>query len=390
MTTKKSFVAEKVQNMPFSGIRKFFDLASEMEGVVSLGVGEPDFVTPWNIREAAIYSLEQGKTMYTANAGLVELRKGISEYLHKKFNIKYGYKDQIVVTVGGSEGIDGCLRTILNPGDEVLIPEPCFVSYKPCTVLAGGVPVTIATKVENNFKLTKQELLDHITDKTKALILSYPNNPTGAVMDRADLEEIASVLREKDIVVISDEIYAELTYSKERHVSIAELDGMYEKTVVLSGFSKAFAMTGWRLGYAAGPKEIISAMNKVHQYAIMCAPTMSQYAAIEAVTNSEASVVSMKKSYDSRRRVVLEGFREMGLECFEPLGAFYLFPSIKPTGLSSEEFCQQLLFEEKVAVVPGNAFGESGEGFVRCSYAYSIENLKFALGKIKNFVDKRK
>lgn len=390
MTSKKSFIADKIQKIPYSGIRKFFDVANEIEGAISLGVGEPDFETPWAVRERGIYTLEKCRTVYTSNAGLLELRKEISKYLKRKINCDYDYTNQILVTVGASEGIDVALRAILNPGDEVLLPEPSYVSYKPCINMAGGVPVIITTKVENNFRLTPEELLEKITDKTKALILPYPNNPTGAIMEREDLEKIADVLRERDIVVISDEIYSELTYGERKHVSIAEIDGMYDKTIVLNGFSKAYAMTGWRLGYAAAPPDIISAMVKIHQYIIMCAPTISQYSAVEALRSCEESVVKMRKEYDRRRRVMLKGFRDMGLECFEPLGAFYQFPSISVTGMTSDEFCEKLLFEEKVAVVPGNALGECGEGFIRCSYAYSINDINIALEKIEKFVKKHK
>lgn len=380
-------ISDRINSIPFSGIRKFFDMASEMEGVISLGVGEPDFDTPWNIREEAIYSLERGKTIYTSNAGLYDLRAEISRYLEEKINLRYSPKDQVLVTVGASEAIDIALRALIDPGDEVLVPEPCFVSYKPCVSMAGGVPVTITTTADNAFKLTKEQVLSKITDKTKAIIMNYPNNPTGAVMEREDLEDLAQVFLERDIVVISDEIYSELSYTGKSHASIAEISGMYEKTLVINGFSKAFAMTGWRLGYAAGPKELISAMTKIHQYIIMCAPSPSQYAGIEALKNSGGSVEEMRKAYDARRRVVLNEFMEMGLDCFEPLGAFYTFPCIKSTGLSSEEFCEKLLKEQKVAVIPGNAFGESGEGYVRCSYAYSIDSLKEALYRIKSFVN---
>lgn len=383
----KSLVIDKVRDMPPSGIRKFFDVANEMEGAISLGVGEPDFDTPWHIREEGIYSLEKGKTFYTANAGLIELRKEISKYLARRFDLNYNPKSQILITVGASEGIDLAIRAITNKDDEIIIVEPSFVSYKPCVVLAGGTPVIISTKVENQFKLTAQELEQHITDKTKAIILPYPNNPTGAIMEKEDLQKIADVIKDKNILVISDEIYAELTY-KNKHVSIASIDGMYEKTLVLNGFSKAYAMTGWRLGYAAGPIDVIEAMTKIHQYCIMCAPTTSQYAAIEAVKNGDDDIKYMAKDYDCRRRLLVKGFRDMGLDCFEPLGAFYVFPSIKRTGLTTDEFVMQLLEEQKVAVVPGNAFGECGEGFIRCSYAYSIKVLNEALKRISAFVKK--
>ncbi len=390
MTENKSFIAEKIRNIPYSGIRKFFDVAKEIEGAISLGVGEPDFETPWAIRERAIYTLEKCRTVYTSNAGMPELRMEISKYLKRKINCDYDYKDQILVTVGASEGIDVALRAVIDPGDEVLVPEPSYVSYKPCVVMSGGVPVTITTKVENQFRLTSEEIAEKITDRTKALILPYPNNPTGAIMERSDLEKIAKVLIEKDIVVISDEIYSELTYGGRKHVSIADIDGMYERTIVLNGFSKSYAMTGWRLGYAAGPKDIIAAMTKIHQYIIMCAPTISQYSAVEALRSCDENVKKMRDEYDIRRRVMLKGFRNMGLECFEPLGAFYLFPSVSVTGMSSDEFCEKLLFEEKVAVVPGTALGECGEGFIRCSYAYSVKEINVALERIERFVKKYK
>lgn len=381
----EDMIAKKIVDIPPSGIRKFFDVVNEMGDAISLGVGEPDFDTPWHIREEGIYSLEQGKTIYSANAGLLELRKEICKYMERRFNLSYCPAKECLVTVGGSEGIDLVFRTLLEPGDEVLIPEPSFVSYKPCTVFAGGIPVPIATREEDEFKLTADALEKAITPRTKVLVLPFPNNPTGAIMGREDLEAIAEVLRGKDIIVLSDEIYAELTYGQE-HVSIANIEGMYERTIVLSGFSKAYAMTGWRLGYALGPKIIIEMMTKVHQYAIMCAPTTSQYAAIEAMKNGDADVQTMREAYDQRRRVMIEGFREMGLSCFEPKGAFYVFPCISQTGLKSEEFCEKLLYAKKVAVVPGTAFGESGEGFIRCSYAYSIEEIKEALGRIESFV----
>jgi len=390
MIEKKSFIAEKIKNMPYSGIRKFFDIANEIEGAISLGVGEPDFDTPWAVRERAIYTLEKCRTVYTSNAGLLELREEISKYLKNKINCSYNPVNQILVTVGASEGIDIALRAVINPGDEVLLPEPSFVSYKPCIIMAGGTPVVITTKAENDFRLTPEEILEKITDKTKAIILPYPNNPTGAIMERNDLKKIAEVLRNRDIVVISDEIYSELTYGNRRHVSIAEIDGMYQKTIVLNGFSKSYAMTGWRLGYAAAPPDIIAAMIKIHQYIIMCAPTISQYAAIEALKSCEENIDKMRKEYNRRRRVMLKGFRDMGLECFEALGAFYLFPSISVTGMTSDEFCEKLLHEEKVAVVPGTALGECGEGFIRCSYAYSIKDINIALEKIEKFVKKYK
>ncbi len=382
----RKFINSKLEGLPPSGIRRFFDIASEMEHVISLGVGEPDFDTPWNIREAGIYSIEQGRTIYTANAGLKELREEISRYVLRKYDLHYEAQHQILVTVGGSEAIDIGLRTILEPGDEVLIPEPCFVCYSPCTVLAGGVPVPIPLQERNAFKLTAQELLDHVTERTKVLVFPFPNNPTGAIMTRKDMEELCKVIIEKDLFVISDEIYAELTYGSERHVSIGSLPGMAERTLVINGFSKAFSMTGWRLGYAMGPDWLISQMTKMHQYAIMCAPTLSQYAAIEALRNSDAEVEEMREEYNHRRRLVLKRFRDMDIPCFEPEGAFYVFPNISRFGMTSEEFCQRMLYEKHVAVVPGSAFGASGEGFVRVSYAYSQEQLKRALDLIEEFI----
>lgn len=383
-------VSPVVAALPPSGIRKFFDIVAEMEDAISLGVGEPDFTTPWAIREAGIYSLEKGETHYTANAGLMELREEICIYNKRKFGIEYNPKTEVVVTVGGSEAIDAMIRCVINPGDEVLIPEPCFVCYKPLTIMAGGVPVPIQTKEEDDFRLLPKQLKEKITDKTKLLILPYPNNPTGGVMSRADLEAIAEVLRDTDIMVLSDEIYGELRYSDEGHVPFSKIDGMRERTVVVNGFSKAFAMTGWRLGYALGPEPLIKLMIKVHQYGIMSAPTTAQYAAVEALRSCDEDVESMCDEYNYRRRYIVDGFRAMGLSCFEPLGAFYVFPCIKSTGMTSEEFCQNLLQEEKVAVVPGNAFGESGEGFIRCSYAYSIENIQEALRRIEKFVKKHR
>jgi len=380
-----NFINSTVQDMKPSGIRKFFDIVNTMEDAISLGVGEPDFVTPWHIRDAGIYSLEKGQTYYTSNSGLLELREEICNYV-KKFNLSYT-PDEVLVTVGGSEAIDLAMRTILNPGDEVIIPEPSFVCYKPCTVLAGGVPVTIETKAENGFKLTKEELIEKITDKTKLLVLSYPNNPTGAVMGQKELEEIAEVVKEKNIMVLSDEIYAELTYVG-KHFSIASLPDMKERTIVVNGFSKAFAMTGWRLGFCLANSVLTKQITKVHQYAIMSSPTTSQYAAIEALQNGEESIKSMVAEYNDRRKVIVDGFNKMGFTCFSPDGAFYVFPSIKRTGLSSEEFCMRLLEEEKVALVPGNAFGESGEGFVRASYAYSLEQIRNALERIQRFAEK--
>lgn len=370
-----------------SGIRKFFDIVSEMEDAISLGVGEPDFDTPWHIREEGIYSLEKGRTFYTSNAGLKELKIEISRYLKRKLDLNYDYNSEVIVTVGGSEAIDLAMRAMLDPGDEVLIPQPSYVSYLPCAQLIHAVPVIIELKEENQFRLTKQELLDSITDKTKVLVLPFPNNPTGAILEKEDLEQIAEVCIEKDIFVISDEIYAELTY-KEKHMSIACIPGMQERTVLINGFSKAYAMTGWRLGYAAAPAAIMEQMIKIHQFAIMCAPTTSQYAAVEALKNGDRDVERMCESYNQRRRYLIHEFRNMGLECFEPFGAFYIFPSIKKFGMSSEEFATRLLEEEKVAVVPGTAFGDCGEGFLRISYAYSLENLKIAVEKIKTFVEK--
>ncbi|MBP3702946.1 MAG: aminotransferase class I/II-fold pyridoxal phosphate-dependent enzyme [Lachnospiraceae bacterium] len=367
-----------------SGIRRFFDVASEMEDVISLGVGEPDFDTPWHIREEGIYSLEKGRTFYTSNAGLVELREEICAYLKRRFQLSYK-KEQILITVGGSEAIDICARTMLDPGDEVIIPEPCFVSYAPCVTLAGGVPVTISLQEKNQFKLTREELEAAITDKTKLLVLPFPNNPTGAIMTREDLEEIVPVILEHDLYVMSDEIYSELSYLG-NHVSIAALPGMAERTVVVNGFSKSYAMTGWRLGYAAGPEVIIKQMTKVHQYAIMCAPTSSQYAAVEAVRNGDNDVEAMRESYNERRRFLVKALRELGMPCFEPFGAFYVFPNISRFGLTSEEFATRLLQEQRLAVVPGTAFGDCGEGFLRISYAYSIEDLKVALERMRKFI----
>ena len=383
------FLAENIKNMPSSGIRKFFDVANMMENAISLGVGEPDFETPWHIREAAISSLEKGHTSYSSNTGMLELREAVSDYLDEKYSTKYDPKTQIVITIGASEGIDIALRAIINPGDEVLVIEPSYVSYKPCVSMCGGVPVPVVTYEENDFRVTPNEIESKITPKTKAIILPYPNNPTGGIMEIDDLAAISKVIIEHDLFVISDEIYSELTYGT-KHVSIASLPGMYERTVVLNGFSKAFAMTGWRLGFACGPEEMIFNMNKIHQYIAMCAPTPSQYAGIEALTSEqrEEDIAVMRDAYDERRRVMVDGFRQMGLSCFEPRGAFYVFPSIKKTGMTSDEFCEKLLFSEKVAVVPGTAFGECGEGFIRCSYAYSIENIERALYRIWSFVQK--
>ena len=380
-------LSDKVVEIQPSGIRKFFDIVSEMKDAISLGVGEPDFDTPWHIRDEGIYSLERGKTFYTSNAGLMELREAVAAYLKRRVNVSYNPVNEILITVGGSEAIDLALRAMINPGDEVLIPQPSYVSYLPCAILADAVPVTIDLKAENEFRLTKEELLEHITPKTKILVLPFPNNPTGAIMEQKDLEEIAEVVIEHDLYVISDEIYSELTY-KEDHVSIASLPGMKERTILINGFSKAFAMTGWRLGYACGPALIMEQMTKIHQFAIMCAPTNSQYAAVDALKNGDEDVKVMRDSYNQRRRYLMHRFEEMGLECFEPYGAFYVFPCIKEFGMTSEEFATKLLEEEKVAVVPGTAFGDCGEGFLRISYAYSLENLKIALGRIENFITK--
>lgn len=380
-------LSAKVLNIKPSGIRKFFDLVSEKKDVISLGVGEPDFDTPWHIRDEGIFAFEKGKTFYTSNSGLKELRVEICNYLKRKFSLDYDPLSEVLVTVGGSEAIDLALRALVNEGDEVIIPEPCYVSYKPCAILANAKPVTIDLKVENSFRLTASELENAITDKTKVLVLAFPNNPTGAVMSKEDLEAIAKVVIKHDIYVISDEIYAELTYNGKHH-SIAELDGMKERTVVINGFSKAYAMTGWRLGYACGAKEIISQMTKIHQFAIMCAPTVSQYAAVEALKNGDKDIEEMRESYNQRRRFLLESFKEMDIPCFEPFGAFYVFPCIKKFGMTSEEFAMKFLDEENVAVIPGTAFGDSGEGFLRISYAYSIEKLKVAMEKMAKFTSR--
>lgn len=374
-----------------SGIRKYFDIVNEMNDpdVISLGVGEPDFETPWHIRDEGIYSLEKGRTFYTANAGLLELREEINRYLKRRFDLSYDAKNGILVTVGGSEAIDIALRAMVDPGDEVIIPQPSYVSYEPCAILAGAKPVIIELKNENQFRLTAQELEDAITEKTKVLILPFPNNPTGAIMERGDLEEIAKVIEKHDIFVLSDEIYSELCYT-EKHVSIANIPGMWERTVLINGFSKSYAMTGWRLGYACGPKQIIEQMYKIHQFCIMCAPTTSQYAAIDALKNGDGDVAMMRDSYNQRRRFLVNAFKEMGLECFEPFGAFYMFPCVKQFGMTSDEFASKLLHEEKLAVVPGNAFGDSGEGFLRISYAYSLEKLKVAMGRLGRFVERLK
>lgn len=380
----EDMIKKNVKEMPPSGIRKYFDLINEMEDVISLGVGEPDFVTPWNIAEAGIYSLEQGNTHYSSNAGSIELREEISKYL-TKYDLHYNPRDEIIVTVGGSEGIDIALRALVGPGDEVIVPEPSFVAYKGCTAFTGATSKVINLKAENQFKLTAQELEEAITEKTKVVIIAFPNNPTGAIMTREELAPLVEVLKDKDIIVISDEIYSELSYDKP-HASIASFKEMRDKTLVVNGFSKSYAMTGWRLGYLCGNKVLIEQMKKIHQYAIMCSPTTSQFAAIEAMRNSQDSVDKMVREYNRRRRILVDGFRRLGLDCFEPLGAFYIFPCIKSTGLSSDEFCEQLLVQEKVLVVPGTAFGECGEGFVRACYASSTENIIEALKRIERFI----
>ena len=378
-------LSKQIQGIKPSGIRKFFDVVTEMEDAVSLGVGEPDFDTPWHVRDEGIYSLENGRTFYTSNSGLKELKVEICKFLKRQFGLEYDYAKETLVTVGGSEAIDIMLRAMLDPGDEVIIPQPSYVSYEPCTVLAGGIPVIINLKAENEFRLTKKELEDAVTPKTKVLIMPYPNNPTGAIMEEDDLKEIAKVVVEHDLFVLSDEIYASLTY-KGKHVSIASQPGMKERTIVVNGFSKSHAMTGWRLGYACGPEEIITQMLKIHQYAIMCAPTTSQYAAVDALRNGDEDVEYMRQEYNGRRRFLMHRFRTMGLDCFEPYGAFYAFPSIQKFGMTSEEFATRLLEEQKVAVVPGTAFGDCGEGFLRISYAYSLDDLKVALDRMEKFV----
>ncbi len=380
-------LSSTVQDIKPSGIRKFFDLLENMQGVVALTVGQPDFITPWHIRVAAIESLENGKTYYTSNSGTLELRQEISAYMNRRYDLTYDPKSEVIVTVGGSEAIDIAMRAVINPGDEVIVPQPAFVCYGPICELAGGKPVYLNTKEENKFKLTADELKSVITDKTKLLVLPYPNNPTGAIMTREDLEEIAEVLRGTDIMILSDEIYCELTYGRE-HVSIASLDGMRERTIIASGFSKTYAMTGWRLGYTLAPAEITKQMLKIHQYAIMCAPTTSQYAAVEAMRNGDADVDMMRKEYNRRRRYIVGGLRSLGIDCFDPEGAFYVYPNISKFGLSSEEFCERLLQEEKVAIVPGTAFGDCGEGFARISYAYSVEHIAKALDRMERFVKK--
>lgn len=378
-------LSDKIQTIKPSGIRKFFDIVNTMEGAISLGVGEPDFETPYFIRDEGVYSLEKGRTFYTSNSGLMDLRMEIDRYIKRKYKVSYNPAKEVIVTVGGSEGIDIALRAMLNPGDEVLLPQPSYVSYEPCTILASGVPVIIDLKEENGFKLTAEQILEKITDKTKILILPFPNNPTGSILSYKELEEIAKVCIEKDLFVLSDEIYCELTYAGD-HASIIQVPGMKERTILINGFSKSYAMTGWRLGYACGPEKIIEQMTKIHQFCIMCAPTTSQYAAVIALRDGDEAVAKMRESYNQRRRYVLSRLNDMGLTCFEPEGAFYVFPSIKRFGIRSEEFATRLLMEEKVAVVPGTAFGDSGEGYLRISYAYSINQLKEALGRIENFV----
>lgn len=385
----ENMIKKNVREMPPSGIRKYFDMINEMEDVISLGVGEPDFVTPWNVREAGIYSLEKGHTHYSSNAGFIELRHEISKYLYRRFNLSYNPTDEIIVTVGGSEGIDIALRALVGPGDEVIIPEPSFVAYKGCTTFTGATPKVINLREEDEFKLTPKLLEEAITAKTKVVIIPFPNNPTGAIMTREELSKIVDVLKDKEIIVISDEIYAELCYGKE-HVSIASFPEMREKTLVINGFSKAYAMTGWRLGYLCGHPTLIEEMKKIHQYAIMCSPTTAQYAAIEAMKKGDESVQKMVREYNRRRRVLVDGFRKLGLNCFEPLGAFYVFPSIKSTKMTSDEFCEQLLINEKVLTVPGNAFGDCGEGFIRACYASSMDNIIEALKRIESFLDKIK
>jgi aminotransferase len=385
----KEKIKPNILATPPSGIRKYFDLINEMKDAISLGIGEPDFETPWSIREEGIYSLEKGRTFYSSNAGFIELRQQIAHYMRNRFNLEYNPASEILVTVGGSEAIDITLRAFAGPGDEVIIPEPSFVAYKGCTMFAGATPVTIALKAEDNFKLKPWQIMDAITEKTKAIILAYPNNPTGATMTYEDYKEIVQVLKDKDIIVISDEIYAELTY-RGRHASIAQFKEMKDKTIVINGFSKAFAMTGWRLGFACGPSDVVEQLKKIHQYAIMCAPTTAQFAAIEALKNGEPEVKRMVDEYNRRRLVMVDGFRKAGLDCFEPVGAFYVFPDLRSSGLSSDEFCERLLKEEKVLMVPGNAFGACGEGFARATYATSLDNIREALIRIKRFVDRVK
>lgn len=383
----RDFIAKKVLDIKPSGIRRFFDIASQISGCISLGVGEPDFDTPWHICEEGIYSLERGRTYYTSNAGLFELRQEICAFMKRKYDLEYNWKTDVLVTVGGSEAVDAALRAMIEPGDEVIIPTPCYVSYEPCALLAGGVVKTIELKNENEFRLTAEELEAAITPKSKILVINYPNNPTGAIMERKDLEKIARVIIKHDLVVISDEIYAELSYD-EKHISIADIPGMKERTIVINGFSKAYSMTGWRLGFACGPKEIISQMTKIHQFCIMCAPTTSQYAAVEALKNGDNDILTMREAYNERRRYLIYRLKEMNLPCFTPKGAFYVFPDIRKFGMTSEQFCLELLNDQKVVVVPGDAFGQSGEGFIRISYAYSLEDLKKALNRVEEFIKK--
>ncbi len=382
----KKMVKKNILETPPSGIRKYFDMVNEMEDVISLGIGEPDFETPWTIREEGIYSLERGKTHYSSNAGFIELRREISNYMNNRFGLEYDPKDEILVTVGGSEAIDISIRTFAGPGDEVIVPEPSFVAYKGCVMFAGATPVTVELKAEDRFKLKPEQIVNAITDKTKAIIIGYPNNPTGATMDYEDYEAIVEVLKDKDIIVISDELYAELTYEG-KHVSIAQFPEMKDRTIVINGFSKAFAMTGWRIGFACGPADALEQMKKIHQYALMCSPTTAQYAAIEALRNGEPEVRRMVEEYDRRRRIMVDGFRKIGLSCFEPIGAFYVFPDIRVSGLSSDEFCERLLMQERVLMVPGNSFGACGEGFVRATYATSIDNIREALVRIRRFLE---
>ncbi len=390
MIDYQNFINDSIKQVKPSGIRKFFDIAVEMDNVISLSIGEPDFQTPWHIREAGIKSLEKGKTWYTPNRGFIELRKQISEYYKRRFNVLYNPDTQILVTVGGSEGIDLALRAVAGQGDEVLIPQPAFVCYEPLTSMTGATPVVIETKAENNFRLTREELENAVTERTKLLVLPYPNNPTGAVMEREDLEAISEVIIKHNLMVLSDEIYAELTYGDKKHVSIAEIPGMKERTIIISGFSKAYAMTGWRLGYLLGPVPIVEQITKLHQYGIMSAPTTAQYAAIEALKNGDEDIDEMRSSYDIRRRLIVGRLNEIGLTCFEPLGAFYTFPCIKSTGLTSDEFAMRLIKEKRIAVVPGTAFGECGEGYIRISYAQSLKNIKIALKRIEEFVEELK
>ncbi len=386
MINYSKILSRTVQNIKPSGIRKFFDIAATMDDVISLGVGEPDFQTPWSVRKAGITSLEKGKTKYTSNSGLLELRQEISNYINRKCGVEYDHLHEILISVGGSEAIDATLRAIITPGDEVIIPQPSYVCYEPITEICGGVPVIIETLAENDFKVTPEQLKNAISDKTKAFILPYPCNPTGAIMEKEDLEALAEILRDTNILVISDEIYSELTFAKNPHISMASIDGMRERTILINGFSKTFSMTGWRLGFACGPGEIISQITKIHQFAIMCAPTTAQYAAIEALKNCDEAVADMKAEYNRRRRLIVDGFNKAGLICREPKGAFYAFPCIKSTGLTSEEFCEKLLESKHVAVVPGTAFGKGGEGFIRASYCYSTEHIIEALGRIDEFV----